>query len=219
VVALGVFLLWLVPLASPPVGAMTAPPAAVGLDGARAADALSHELMSPFCPQLLLADCRSESAGVLRGEIRDALARGERPADIRAALVARFGERILAAPPQRGFGLVAWLTPPAFVLAGLIWMVLRLWSRPSPRLCRVAADRRSCAPTAARARAPRVVSAAREAGGLRDVPGRRRPSRGLLLETPQPAVDPREARKSSAPPGRAAPTGSTSARSSAPTAP
>jgi cytochrome c-type biogenesis protein CcmH/NrfF len=47
-------------------------------------------------------------------------------------LVARFGERILAAPPQRGFGLVAWLTPPAFVLAGLIWMVLRLWSRRPP---------------------------------------------------------------------------------------
>lgn len=92
--------------------------------GARAADvdaratALAHEVMSPFCPQLVLSDCRTDAAAALRADIRTAMAQGASDAEIRAALVQRFGERILAAPPARGFGLLAWLLPPALVLAG-----------------------------------------------------------------------------------------------------
>lgn len=103
------------------------PPAVVD----RRADALSREVMSPYCPQLLLADCRSAAAVDLRGRIRDALAGGKHESAVRAELVARFGERILAAPPARGFGLVAWLTPPAVLLGALATIARRLWSRPA----------------------------------------------------------------------------------------
>jgi cytochrome c-type biogenesis protein CcmH len=75
------------------------------------AGAIFHEYMSPYCPGLLLADCSSGAAITLREEIRAALAAGTSEAEVRAQVERRFGERILAAPPRRGFGLVAWLVP------------------------------------------------------------------------------------------------------------
>lgn len=112
---------------------------AVGLtlaavDADRRAGVLAHELMSPFCPQLLLADCRSDAAVALRGEIRDALANGTSESAVRAALVTRFGERILAAPAAQGFGLVAWLTPPVLLLLAIVLLARRLRAAPGRAL-------------------------------------------------------------------------------------
>jgi cytochrome c-type biogenesis protein CcmH len=75
------------------------------------ARAINHDYMSPYCPGLLLADCSSSAAVTLRSEIWAALAAGIPEAEVRAEVERRFGERILAAPPWRGFGLVAWLAP------------------------------------------------------------------------------------------------------------
>ena len=54
------------------------------------------------------------------------------PADrVRGTLVAQFGEEILAAPPKRGFDLLAWVVP-GFVLAGGAVVAAALaatWSR------------------------------------------------------------------------------------------
>ena len=49
-------------------------------------------------------------------------------------LVRQFGEEILAAPPKRGFDLLAWLVPAAVLLAGIglaAALALR-WSRSRP---------------------------------------------------------------------------------------
>ena len=40
---------------------------------------VTHELMSPFCPGLLLADCRSDGARHLRAEIGRRLVESEDP--------------------------------------------------------------------------------------------------------------------------------------------
>jgi cytochrome c-type biogenesis protein CcmH/NrfF len=73
--------------------------------------ALARELMSPFCPGLLLVDCQSTGAHELRSEIRDRLRRGDTRDDIVDDLVARFGPHVRAVPTPEGLGLLVWAVP------------------------------------------------------------------------------------------------------------
>lgn len=93
----------------------------------RAARVVINGVMSPYCPGLLLANCPSPSADSLRRAIVERAARGETEVALRAALVATYGPGVLAEPPARGFGLVAWLAPFALIVAGAA--VLRRWLR------------------------------------------------------------------------------------------
>ncbi|MEW6751854.1 MAG: cytochrome c-type biogenesis protein CcmH [Candidatus Latescibacterota bacterium] len=94
-------------------------------------DAQAREIfttvMSPYCPGQMLADCTSSAAAELRLQIKEQLAGGVPPTQIRAELVSAFGEDILALPPSRGMGLVAWVGPIAALAAGLA--ILFWWVR------------------------------------------------------------------------------------------
>jgi len=90
----------------------------------REASELIHGLMSPFCPGLLLSDCRSEGARQLRVEIDRRFSAGESREAIEADLVARFGPEIRTMPSTDGVGLVAWVAPPVLGLLGL-WFAFR----------------------------------------------------------------------------------------------
>ncbi|MBI3404071.1 MAG: cytochrome c-type biogenesis protein CcmH [Acidobacteria bacterium] len=48
------------------------------------------------------------------------------------SFIQEYGQRVLAQPPSTGFGVVAWMTPAAAALLGLliIWMVMNQWRRP-----------------------------------------------------------------------------------------
>jgi cytochrome c-type biogenesis protein CcmH len=74
--------------------------------------------MSPYCPGQSLYSCQSSNATILRARIRQRLADGETREEIVASLVAEFGESILGAPPNRGFGRVAWLPPIVMIFIG-----------------------------------------------------------------------------------------------------
>jgi cytochrome c-type biogenesis protein CcmH/NrfF len=92
----------------------------------QAASDLSRELMSPFCPGKLLADCTSPNAGELREAIADRLTAGESAAAVKADLVRQYGKEILGAPPAEGVGWLAWLVPGLLGLAsafGIGWKV------------------------------------------------------------------------------------------------
>ncbi len=85
---------------------------------------ISRELMSPYCPGLLLADCQSEGARVLRAEILRRLREGETPAAVEQAVVARFGAEIRTTPAFSGFGIIAWMIPAVVGVAGLFLVVV-----------------------------------------------------------------------------------------------
>jgi cytochrome c-type biogenesis protein CcmH len=87
---------------------------------------VTHELMSPYCPELLLADCRTEGAAMLRAEITARLETGETKAAIEDDLVARYGEQIRTMPPFRGLGILAWLGPGAIGIVALAGLTLAL---------------------------------------------------------------------------------------------
>lgn len=92
---------------------------------------LIRSLMSPYCPGLLLSDCRSEGARLLRVEIGERIKAGESAEAIEADLVTRFGAGIRTIPRFTGAGVVVWVAPAALGIAGLgvVVVAVRVLSR------------------------------------------------------------------------------------------
>lgn len=106
-------------LAAPiPAGAQEA----VGGQVPPAARDVIDQTMSPFCPGLLLANCPSPSADSLRDAIVRRVEAGETPEAIRNDLIATYGDAVRASPQASGLGLVAWVMPALFLMAGAIFV-------------------------------------------------------------------------------------------------
>jgi cytochrome c-type biogenesis protein CcmH len=67
----------------------------------------------------------------IKEEVARRLAAGETKEQILAHFAERYGEKVLSAPTLRGFNLVAWIAPAAFVLlgGGIVAFVARRWTR------------------------------------------------------------------------------------------
>jgi cytochrome c-type biogenesis protein CcmH len=91
---------------------------------------LERELICPTCHESL-AVSSSPIADRMRSFIRARIAAGDTKSEIKSKLVDQFGESVLAAPPKRGFNLLAWLLPFAGLgIGGAALAVLaRRWSR------------------------------------------------------------------------------------------
>jgi cytochrome c-type biogenesis protein CcmH len=91
---------------------------------------LEKEVICPTCHTTLELSA-SPIADRLRSYIRARIAAGDTKSEIKSKLVDQFGESVLAAPPKRGFNLLAWLLPfGGLVIAGAALAVLaRRWSR------------------------------------------------------------------------------------------
>jgi len=89
-------------------------------------------IMSPYCPGLMLADCGSSAAAVLRDSIKTQLRRGRPSQEIVDELVATFGEEVLALPPNRGMGRLAWLGPIGALLTSLLIIFWWVRQRQAP---------------------------------------------------------------------------------------
>jgi cytochrome c-type biogenesis protein CcmH len=113
--------------------------AAVGLAGPGSAatvseedvHAIAKELRCVVCQNLSVADSPSEMAHQMRDLIRERLAAGDRPDQVMAYFVQRYGDWVLLAPPARGLNLVLWLAPFAAVAGGLVLVLtlVRRWRR------------------------------------------------------------------------------------------
>lgn len=91
---------------------------------------IEHEVMCPTCKTLLELS-HAPIAERMRSFIRTRIAGGDTKSQIKAKLVAEFGEGVLAAPPRRGFGLLAWALPLAglFAAASAIALIALRWRR------------------------------------------------------------------------------------------
>jgi cytochrome c-type biogenesis protein CcmH/NrfF len=99
------------------------------------ASRIFNSTMSPFCPGLLLSNCPSPQAGVLRDTIRAWLATGVPADSIRAVLFGAYGDEVRAAPRASGFGLLAWVVPGAVLVIGAVglgWWLRRATRRAPP---------------------------------------------------------------------------------------
>jgi cytochrome c-type biogenesis protein CcmH/NrfF len=80
------------------------------------ANAVSREVMSPYCEGVTLHDCPSREALELRERIATWAADGMSKGAIIDRLVSEFGPQIRAVPAKSGIGLLAWLLPAAGLL-------------------------------------------------------------------------------------------------------
>lgn len=82
----------------------------------------------------LLNVCEMDTAKQMRSIISDKLAQGWEAGAIITYMTDTYGEKVLAAPPKRGFNLTAWITPFAVIFAGagLVAIVVALWTRRRP---------------------------------------------------------------------------------------
>jgi cytochrome c-type biogenesis protein CcmH/NrfF len=87
---------------------------------------LANELMSPWCPGFSLPDCSSGYASDLRLWILEQERLGRSEADVKAEILAKYGEQMLQAPSARGRGILAYAIPAVFILAGGVVLVVFL---------------------------------------------------------------------------------------------
>ncbi|HEX2505352.1 MAG TPA: cytochrome c-type biogenesis protein [Gaiellaceae bacterium] len=98
---------------------LLAPGAAAASEERPTVAELEREVMCPVCATTLeLSD--SPAADQIRREIVRGIESGQTKSEIKANLVAQFGEGILAAPPREGFNLLAWALPLAGGLAAVL---------------------------------------------------------------------------------------------------
>lgn len=92
---------------------------------------LEGQVMCPTC-KTTLDQSSSPIANRIRTFIRVRIAAGDCEGEIKAALVDEFGESVLAAPPKKGFNLLAWVLPLAGLAAGAVALGIaaRRWSSP-----------------------------------------------------------------------------------------
>jgi len=76
----------------------------------------------------------SELAQQMRGLVKDQLAAGKSPDEVKAYFVSKYGEWILLSPKPKGFNLMVYLLPILMVTGGgvFIWVMVRKWSAPRP---------------------------------------------------------------------------------------
>ena len=97
---------------------------------------LEGEVMCPVC-ETTLDQSSSPAAQQIKRVIATRIAAGDTKTQIKDGLVAEYGSAILAAPPHKGFGLVAWWLPVAGILAAAVAVGVgaRRWARarePAP---------------------------------------------------------------------------------------
>ncbi len=92
--------------------------------------AIASELRCVVCQNLSVADSPSDTAQEMRAIIRDQVAAGKTPQQIKDYFVSKYGEWVLLAPTTKGFSLFAWVLPFVVLIVGLAVgvMFLRSWS-------------------------------------------------------------------------------------------
>jgi cytochrome c-type biogenesis protein CcmH len=94
---------------------------------------LETQLRCLVCQNQTLADSNADLADDLRREVRDLAKSGKSDDEIKAYLVARYGDFVLYNPPVKSTTLLLWGGPFALLIGGgtLWWLVLQRRSRAS----------------------------------------------------------------------------------------
>jgi cytochrome c-type biogenesis protein CcmH len=95
---------------------------------------VAAQLRCPVCQGLSIQDSPSELAQSMRALVRDQLAQGKTPDEVKSYFVSKYGEWILLQPKPRGFNLVAYAVPIVVVLGGVavIAIAVRRWTAAPP---------------------------------------------------------------------------------------
>ena len=110
---------------------------ASGLDDAqldRLVREVSAELRCVVCQGVSIEDSPSTLAQEMRSVVREQLAAGRSPDQVKAYFVERYGEWVLLRPQASGLNLLVYFLPIAVIAGGaaFIFMKARSWTRAAP---------------------------------------------------------------------------------------
>lgn len=108
------------------VAALIAVPVALASERHPSLAELEGEVMCPVCGTTL-DQSSSPAAQQIKRVIARRIAAGDTKSEIENRLVAEYGTAILAAPPHKGFGLLAWWLPVGGILAAAVVVGLGAW--------------------------------------------------------------------------------------------
>ena len=97
------------------------------------ARAISKELRCVVCQNQTIDESDATLAADLRMIVRERLVAGDSDAEVKAWIVARYGDYVLMRPPFRGETVLLWLGPALVLLLGGIGVALYLRNRTSPQ--------------------------------------------------------------------------------------
>jgi len=86
--------------------------------------AVASQLRCPVCQGLSIEDSPTELARDMRAVVREQLASGKSPEEVKAYFVSKYGEWILLEPEPRGLNLAVYLLP-VLALAGGATVIVR----------------------------------------------------------------------------------------------
>jgi cytochrome c-type biogenesis protein CcmH len=87
---------------------------------------VASQLKCLICQGESVADSPSTLAQQMRTAIREQLQSGKSEQDVIQYFEQRYGPQIVWSPPWQGFSLLAWLIPMAFLLCGIVLVILLL---------------------------------------------------------------------------------------------
>lgn len=91
-------------------------------------------LRCPVCQGVSIEDSPTELARQMRAVVREQLAAGRTPDQVRGYFIDKYGEWILLRPRASGFNLLVYVLPWLAILTGILVIVasVRRWTRPLP---------------------------------------------------------------------------------------
>lgn len=111
-------------------------------------NAVAHELYCPECENIPLDVCPSQACADMRSEIRQKLELGWTKDQIKQYYIQRYGDRVVGAPPARGWNWLVYIVPPVAILAGVVilYSVFRAWKAPARKPVQQAEEAQSPPP-------------------------------------------------------------------------
>ena len=97
---------------------------------ARATD-LMETLRCIQCQGQSIADSDAPMAGAMRAEVRQRIAKGEKPESVRDLMISRYGEWVSFEPAMRGNSLLLWAAP-LLILLVAAWFARGLFQKQKP---------------------------------------------------------------------------------------
>ena len=99
----------------------------------RRAHELNKTIMCPLCPGESIDQSQNPLSAQMRAIVAEKLAEGWSDDQIRDFFVERYGQSVLLEPPREGFGLTAWIVPPAAFALALAALLIALRRMSSSR--------------------------------------------------------------------------------------
>jgi cytochrome c-type biogenesis protein CcmH len=106
-------------------------------------DAIAKTLKCPVCPGESLYESRNNVSLNLKAEIARQVRAGQTDNEIRAGIVARYGDNVLLVPRAEGVDAVVWVLPVVVLVASVAALVIvfRRWRREGATGAPTEADR------------------------------------------------------------------------------